>query len=190
MYRDDFPLLASHPEIAFLDSAATAQRPAVVLDAQRRFYETMNANPLRGLYSLSVEATGAIAKGALVAQELGLPFVYVRSAAKNRGLENLIEGEYKSGEKVVVVEDLISTGGSSLQAVEALRGAGCEVLGMVAIFTYGFQKAVDNFANARCVLDTLSDYNALIDLAQKTGYVKPEEVSKLKEWRVSPETYK
>ena len=91
---------------------------------------------------------------------------------------------------VVVVEDLISTGGSSLQAVEALRGAGCEVLGMVAIFTYGFQKAVDNFANARCVLDTLSDYNALIDLAQKTGYVKPEEVSKLKEWRVSPETYK
>ena len=135
-------------------------------------------------------ATGAIAQGALVAQELGLPFVYVRSAAKNHGLENLIEGEYKSGEQVVVVEDLISTGGSSLQAVEALRGAGCEVLGMVAIFTYGFQKAVDNFANARCVLDTLSDYNALIDLAQKTGYVKPEEVSKLKEWRVSPETYK
>ena len=89
-------------------------------------------------------ATGAIAQGALVAQELGLPFVYVRSAAKNHGLENLIEGEYKSGEKVVVVEDLISTGGSSLQAVEALRGAGCEVLGMVAIFTYGFQKAVDN----------------------------------------------
>ena len=135
-------------------------------------------------------ATGAIAQGALVAQELGLPFVYVRSAAKNHGLENLIEGECKAGQKVVVVEDLVSTGGSSLQAVEALRNAGCEVLGMVAIFTYGFQKSVDNFAQARCVLDTLSDYNALIDLAQKTGYVKPEEVAKLKEWRVSPETYK
>ena len=135
-------------------------------------------------------ATGAIAQGALVAQELGLPFVYVRSAAQNHGLENLIEGEFKAGQKVVVVEDLISTGGSSLQAVEALRNAGCEVLGMVAIFTYGFQKAVDNFVHANCVLDTLSDYNALIDLAQKTGYVKEEEVSKLKEWRLSPETYK
>lgn len=135
-------------------------------------------------------ATGAIAQGALVAQELGLPFVYVRSAAKNHGLENLIEGEFKAGQKVVVVEDLISTGGSSLQAVEALRNAGCEVLGMVAIFTYGFQKAVDNFVHANCVLDSLSDYNALIDLAQKTGYVKEEEVSKLKEWRLSPETYK
>ena len=135
-------------------------------------------------------ATGAIAQGALVAQELGLPFVYVRSAAKNHGLENLIEGEFKAGQKVVVVEDLISTGGSSLQAVEALRNAGCEVLGMVAIFNYGLQKAVDNFVHANCVLDTLSDYNALIDLAQKTGYVKEEEVSKLKEWRLSPETYK
>ena len=104
-----------------------------------------------------------------VAQELGLPFVYVRSAAKNHGFgKNLIEGEYKEV-KVVVVEDLISTGGSSLQAVEALRNAGCDVLGMVAIFTYGFQKAIDNFTNAHCVLDTLSDYNAMIDLAQKTG---------------------
>lgn len=135
-------------------------------------------------------ATGAIAQGALVAQEMELPFVYVRSAAKNHGLENLIEGEYKAGQKVVVVEDLISTGGSSLQAVEALRNAGCEVLGMVAIFTYGFQKAIDNFKNAHCVLDTLSNYDAMIDLAQKTGYVKAEEVAKLKEWRVSPEAYK
>ena len=124
------------------------------------------------------------------AQELELPFVYVRSAAKNHGLENLIEGEYKEGQKVVVVEDLISTGGSSLQAVEALRNAGCDVLGMVAIFTYGFQKAIDNFTNAHCVLDTLSDYNAMIDLAQKTGYVQESDVVKLKEWRLSPESYK
>lgn len=134
-------------------------------------------------------ATGAIAQGVLVAQELELPFVYIRSAAKSHGLENLIEGEYKPGQKVVVIEDLISTGGSSLQAVEALRNAGCEVLGMAAIFTYGFQKAVDNFKKAECELTTLSDYNAMIDLAVKIGYVKPEQVEKLKEWRLSPETY-
>lgn len=125
-----------------------------------------------------------------MAQELGLPFIYVRSSAKGHGLENLIEGEYKAGQKVVVIEDLISTGGSSLQAVEALRSAGCDVLGMTAIFTYGFQKAVDNFKNANCELSTLSDYDAMIDLAVKTGYVHMDEVAKLKEWRLSPETYK
>lgn len=135
-------------------------------------------------------ATGAIAQGVLVAQELNLPFIYVRSSAKGHGLENLIEGEYKAGQKVVVIEDLVSTGGSSLQAVEALRSAGCEVLGMTAIFTYGFRKAEDNFKNAGCELTTLSNYNAMIDLAVKTGYVKPEEVEKLKEWRLSPESYK
>lgn len=135
-------------------------------------------------------ATGAIAQGVLVAQELGLPFIYVRSSAKGHGLENLIEGEYKVGQKVVVIEDLISTGGSSLQAVEALRSAGCEVLGMSAIFTYGFKKAEDNFENAHCELTTLSDYNAMIDLAVKSGYVHLDEVSKLKEWRLSPESYK
>lgn len=135
-------------------------------------------------------ATGAIAQGVLVAQELGLPFIYVRSSAKGHGLENLIEGEYKVGQKIVVIEDLISTGGSSLQAVEALRSAGCEVLGMSAIFTYGFKKAEDNFENAHCELTTLSDYNAMIDLAVKSGYVHLDEVSKLKEWRLSPESYK
>ncbi len=135
-------------------------------------------------------ATGAIAQGVLVAQELGLPFIYVRSSAKNHGLENLIEGEYRAGQKVVVIEDLVSTGGSSLQAVEALRNAGCDVLGMMAIFTYGFQKAVDNFQQAHCELTTLSDYNAMIELALKIGYVKPEHIEKLREWRLSPETYK
>ena len=90
---------------------------------------------------------------------------------------------------MVVIEDLISTGGSSLQAVEALRNGGCEVLGMVAIFTYGFKKAEDNFKNAGCELTTLSNYNAMIDLAVKTGYVHEDQVEKLKEWRLSPETY-
>ena len=134
-------------------------------------------------------ATGAIAQGVLVAQELNLPFIYIRSSAKSHGLENLIEGEYKAGQKVVVIEDLISTGGSSLQAVEALRKAGCEVLGMAALFTYGFQKATDNFKAAACELTTLSNYNAMIDLAVKTGYVQEADVEKLKEWRKSPETY-
>lgn len=134
-------------------------------------------------------ATGAIAQGVLVAQELGMPFIYVRSAAKGHGLENLIEGDYKAGQKVVVIEDLISTGGSSLQAVEALKNGGCDVLGMVAIFTYGFKKAEDNFVNAGCELTTLSNYDAMIDLAVKTGYVQQEQVEKLKEWRLSPDTY-
>jgi orotate phosphoribosyltransferase len=135
-------------------------------------------------------ATGAIAPGALVAQEMGLPFVYVRSAAKEHGLENLIEGECRAGQRVVVLEDLISTGKSSLQAVKALRDAGCEVLGMVAIFTYSLRHATDNFARARCALDTLSDYGTMIDLAARTGYVHPEEVGRLKSWRLNPDAYR
>ena len=135
-------------------------------------------------------STAGIAHAAITAQMMGLPMGYVRSSSKDHGRQNQIEGRLEKGQKVVVVEDLISTGGSSLQAVEALRNAGCDVLGMVAIFTYGFQKAIDNFTNAHCVLDTLSDYNAMIDLAQKTGYVQESDVTKLKEWRLSPESYK
>lgn len=131
-------------------------------------------------------ATGAIAQGALVADEMNLPMVYIRSAAKAHGMTNLIEGDIKAGQKVVVIEDLISTGGSSLKAVEALREAGCEVLGMVAIFTYGFQTATDNFATANCQLDTLSEYNIMIDCAQEIGYVQSNEVAQLKEWRKDP----
>jgi orotate phosphoribosyltransferase len=134
-------------------------------------------------------ATGAIAQGALVAEEMNKPMVYIRSSAKAHGMTNLIEGEIKPGQKVVVIEDLISTGGSSLKAVQALREAGCEVLGMVAIFTYGFQKAVDNFTEANCKLDTLSDYNVMIDRAQEIGYVKAEDVDQLKEWRKDPASW-
>ena len=134
-------------------------------------------------------ATGAIAQGVLVAQILNKPFVYIRSSAKAHGLENKIEGTIEAGQKVVVVEDLVSTGGSSLQAVEALRSAGCEVLGMVAIFTYGFQIAEDNFANANCKLATLSNYNEMIELALETGYIKEEDVENLKEWRKDPSNW-
>lgn len=131
-------------------------------------------------------ATGAIAQGALVAEALGLPFVYIRSAAKGHGMTNLIEGDLKAGAKVVVIEDLISTGGSSLKAVEALRAADCEVLSMLAIFTYGFPVATEAFEAAKVELTTLSNYNALIDCALNLGTVTAEQVETLKEWRKAP----
>ncbi len=134
-------------------------------------------------------ATGAIAQGALVADSMQLPFVYVRSAPKGHGMENLIEGDVKPGQRVVVIEDLISTGGSSLKAVEALRQAGCEVLGMVAIFTYGFPLAQKNFDAINCKLVTLSNYSALLDLALDTNYITKEQLDILQEWRKSPDTW-
>jgi orotate phosphoribosyltransferase len=134
-------------------------------------------------------ATGAIAQGALVAEAMNLPFAYVRSAPKKHGMENLIEGIVKPGQKVVVVEDLISTGGSSLQAVEALRKAGAHVLGMVAIFTYGFPKAEENFKESGCKLITLTNYMELLDMAVKADYIREEQLEVLKRWRQSPETW-
>ncbi len=131
-------------------------------------------------------ATGAIAQGALVADELNLPYAYVRSTPKDHGLENLIEGNLKPGQKVVVIEDLISTGGSSLKAVQAIRNAGCEVVGMVAIFTYGFPVAVDAFEKAGVKLITLSNYNAMLRAALDINYIKPDDVEALKEWRQDP----
>lgn len=135
-------------------------------------------------------ATGAIAHGVLAAEALGKPFIYVRSAPKSHGLSNRVEGCYHRGAKVVVIEDLVSTGGSSLNAVEALRDAGCEVLGMVAIFTYGFPTADENFAKAGVKLDTLSNYNTMIELAAEEGYVKAEDIETLKEWRRDPANWK
>lgn len=134
-------------------------------------------------------ATGAIAHGILAAEELGMPFIYVRSAPKSHGMTNQIEGEFKKGDKVVVIEDLISTGGSSLAAVQALRDAGCEVLGMVAIFTYGFPTAENNFKEAACVLDTLSNYETLIDIAVQENYILPDHLDTLKEWRQAPDKW-
>lgn len=134
-------------------------------------------------------ATGAIAQGALVADELNLPYVYVRSTPKDHGLENLIEGNLKPGQKVVVVEDLISTGGSSLKAVEAIRNAGCEVIGMVALFTYGFPVSENAFKKAGVRLITLSNYNAMLKAALQINYIKPEDIDALKEWRRDPASW-
>ena len=135
-------------------------------------------------------ATGAIAIGVLVAEAMNLPFIYIRASSKGHGLQNQVEGAYEAGQKVVVIEDLVSTGGSSLKAVEALRAENIDVLGMLAIFTYGFKVAEDNFKNANIELTTLSDYNVMIDLAAKKDYIKESEKSTLAEWRVSPESWK
>jgi orotate phosphoribosyltransferase len=134
-------------------------------------------------------ATGAIAHGALAADKLGLPFIYVRSEAKGHGLGNQIEGYYEEGQKVVVIEDLISTGGSSLSAVKTLREAGCNILGMVAIFTYEFGKAVEGFASEKCTLTTLSNYSTLLEIAVDSGYIGKAEIETLNKWRVDPSTW-
>jgi orotate phosphoribosyltransferase len=134
-------------------------------------------------------ATGAIAHGVLVAEKMNKPFIYVRSAPKSHGLTNQVEGQYEKGQKVVVIEDLVSTGSSSLNAVEALREAGCEVLGMVAIFTYGFPQATQNFEQANVKLDTLTDYGTMIEMAVEQDYVKENQLETLKQWRLQPETW-
>lgn len=131
-------------------------------------------------------ATGAIAMGALVADTLGLPYVYVRSTPKDHGLENLIEGNLKPGTKVVVIEDLVSTGGSSLKAVEAIRNVGCEVVGMTCIFTYEFPVSVKRFSDANVTLVPLGNYTSMLEVAVKTDYIRPDEVETLKEWRKNP----
>ncbi len=131
-------------------------------------------------------ATGAIAQGALVADRMGKPFVYVRSAPKDHGLANLIEGDLQPGSRVMIVEDLVSTGMSSLKAVDAVRNAGCEVVGMVASFTYGFPVAEEAFASHGVKLVTLTDYPAMLEAAVTSGYIKSDSLQTLNEWRKNP----
>lgn len=173
----------------YCDNRKTLSYPNVRKSVRDSF-----AQIIRDLYpnvqGIAGVATGAIAHGALVAEEMDLPFIYIRSSAKEHGMGNLIEGHYSPHQRFVVVEDLISTGGSSLKAVDALRQGGCEVLGMVAIFTYGFQKAVDNFLNAKCQLNTLSNYDTLLEIASETGYIPKDQIATLQEWRKSPDTWK
>ena len=170
IYNDNRKTL-SYPEI----------RSFIKLELARTISEKYeNADAIAGV------ATGAIAQGALVADLLGLPFVYIRSTPKDHGLENLIEGELKPGSKVVIVEDLVSTGGSSLKAVEAIRRDGCEVIGMVAAYTYGFPVAEEAFKNAKVTLVTLTNYEAVLDVALRTGYIEKEDIQTLNEWRKDP----
>ncbi len=134
-------------------------------------------------------ATAGIPQGVLLAQELGLPFAYVRSSAKDHGMTNMIEGVVNSGQTVVVVEDLVSTGKSSLLAVEALRNAGAKVVGMLAIFTYGLPVAEQNFTEANCRLITLSDYDSLISKAVEDEYISKKDEISLRDWRKSPKDW-
>lgn len=134
-------------------------------------------------------ATGAIAQGALVAQDLGLPMVYVRPEPKKHGMQNLIEGKIDQGQSVIVIEDLISTAGSSIKAVEALREAGCDVKGMVSVFTYGFDVADKNLKKAKCTTLSLCDYETLITVALEGKYITEKDVEALKQWRENPEAW-
>ncbi len=172
----------------YCDNRKTLSYPEV-RNAIRDGFKAVIEQKYPGVDGIVGVATGAIAHGMLVADIMELPFIYVRSSAKGHGMQNLIEGEYKEGGKYVVIEDLVSTGGSSLKAVEALRSANCDVLGMVAIFSYGFQAATDKFAEHNCTLDTLSNYNTLIEEAASSNYINTDDIEILKKWRTSPNTW-
>ena len=165
-------------------------RKTLAFPALRTFVKLQLSRIVAELYpeadAIAGVATGAIAQGALVADELALPFAYVRSKPKAHGMATLIEGDLQPGMKVVVVEDLISTGGSSLKAVEALRQHGCEVLGMVAAYTYGFPVAEEAFAAAGVTRTTLTNYEALGETALQTGYIEQCHVPMLAAWRKDP----
>ena len=165
-------------------------RKTLAFPALRTFVKLQLSRIVAELYpeadAIAGVATGAIAQGALVADVLALPFAYVRSKPKDHGMANLIEGDLQPGMKVVVVEDLISTGGSSLKAVEALRQHGCEVLGMVAAYTYGFPVAEEAFAAAGVTLTTLTNYEAVVETALQTGYIEQSHVPMLAAWRKDP----
>jgi orotate phosphoribosyltransferase len=172
----------------YCDNRKTLSYPKIRNYIRQHFVQTINNHfPMPDL--IAGVATGGIAIGVLVAQEMGLPFVYVRSEEKKHGLTNMIEGHFESGQNVVVIEDLISTGGSSLKAVDALREKGCVVKGMAAIFTYGFEESVQNFKKAKCRLETLTNYDTLIETAVKKEYINEKDLDSLKKWRQKPKTW-
>ena len=172
----------------YCDNRKTLSFPEVRLAIRDAFVKKIK-ELYPGTELIAGVATGAIAHGVLVADAMDLPFIYVRSGAKEHGLGNRIEGSYEHGQKVVVIEDLISTGSSSLRAVNALREAGCDVLGMIAIFKYGFKKAEDNFRANECNLFTLSDYNILVEQAIVTGYITDNDIDTLNKWRQDPSAW-
>ncbi len=186
--RQPFTWASGWKSPIYCDNRKTLSYPKIRTFIRQQFVQVIRENfPTPDV--IAGVATGAIAQGALVAEEMGLPFVYVRPEPKKHGMGNLIEGEIKAGQSVVVVEDLISTGGSSLKAVEALREAGCDVKGMAAIFTYGFQDAVENFRRSEVNLVTLSDYSSLIRQALHDEYITEQDMATLEAWRKSPSTW-
>jgi len=173
----------------YCDNRVTLSYPKIRTFIRQAYSQTILDNFGRPDVIAGV-ATGGIAQGALVAQELDLPFIYIRTSPKEHGLSNQIEGHYEAGQNVVVIEDLISTGGSSLKAVQALKEAGCNVKGLVAIFSYQFGIAQEQFDAAGCPFATLTNYEILLEKALKSGYIQPQDIEQLKEWRLSPSTWK
>lgn len=187
--NDPFTWASGWNSPIYCDNRKTLSYPQIRTAIRQTFAEQIeetftNVDVIAGV------ATGGIAIGALVAEQLGLPFIYIRSSAKGHGLGNQIEGEYSEGQRVVVIEDLISTGGSSLKAVEALKESKLNVLGLYAIFTYGFNVADENFANADCKYYTLSDYDHLIEHAEKENYITSADIASLKQWKSDPQNWK
>lgn len=172
----------------YCDNRVTLSYPEIRTFIRQRFVEVINEY-FGDVDVIAGVATGGIPQGALVAQELGKPFVYVRSEEKKHGLTNQIEGEIHEGQSVVVIEDLVSTGKSSLIAVHALRDKGCVVKGMAAIFTYGLQVAAKNFEEAEVELHTLTNYDTLIKVAHEQDYVRQDQLESLAQWRLNPEQW-
>lgn len=169
----------------YCDNRKTLSYPPVRTYIRQQFVHIINSEYGRPDMIAGV-ATGGIAHGALVAHDLGLPFIYVRSDAKGHGLGNQVEGDLTVGRSVVVVEDLVSTGKSSLNAVQALRDAGCEVKGMVSIFTYGFDEAAKAFTKEKVKLHSLTNYSTLLDQALRSKYITEKDLEPLNEWRKDP----
>lgn len=172
----------------YCDNRVTLSFPSIRTTIKEELSERIKKD-FPGVEAIAGVATAGIAQGALIADYLNLPYAYVRPEPKKHGMGNQIEGRLEPGQKVVVVEDLISTGGSSLKVVEALRAYGVEVVGMVAIFTYGFSKADENFAAAGVQLSVLSNYNFLMEAAVEAGHITSEQVETLSQWRLTPETW-
>jgi len=173
----------------YCDNRKTLSYPEIRTFIRTSLASAIN-NHYKGANVIAGVATAGIPHGALVAEELGLPFIYVRAKAKEHGKQNQIEGHFEEGQTVVLVEDLISSGKSSLEAVAALREAGMNVKGLVSIFTYGFEAANQNFQNADCDFVSLCDYDNMLPQALETNYITSEELPLLKEWRKNPSIWK
>ena len=175
------PIYCDNRKILSFPKSRTYIRQSLVKVISKRYG---GANIIAGV------ATGAIAHGALVAEEMGLPFIYVRSAKKEHGKQNRVEGTYNSGQSVIVIEDLISSGKSSLEAVKALRKEGLNVKGLISIFTYGFDTAAKNFKKANCEFISLCNYSTLLQVAVKQDYIKQSDLEVLEKWRKDPSKWK
>jgi orotate phosphoribosyltransferase len=172
----------------YCDNRKTLSYPKIRNIIRKQFIKLIN-NKFSNVEVIAGVATGAIAIGAIIADALSLPFLYVRSDQKDHGLQNLIEGEIVPNQRIVIVEDLVSTGGSSLKAVKALEDINCDVLGMIAIFTYNFKITETRFNEAGCKLYTLCNYDSLIDRAIETGYINSGEIDLIRQWHENPESW-